>query len=276
MKYINRIALRHPVTTGYIVLLPLQFFSQDSLIKTHWWLWSYSVLKENKPIALALAQKLYKLLGKNPKIERPAVQKVLSSLKLLRLPTYDELDDHDKWEYTAGQLPQDIAGYHKNKLTQLLSSHITGNTLEAMSGFNSYLLPHLDREVTAHDYSEEMLVRYEFPKRRRLLFDLNSIPKNALEINERSFDYIIFVKGYKYLLNPVTTFREFKRLLRPKGKLIFVESTTAGYSELIKRELKPRLCSQELSLAGFNQQTIQVLPFRDKKTEELLMFNGSI
>ena len=63
-----------------------------------------------------------------------------------------------------------------------------------------------------------------------------------------------------------------RKLLKPNGKLIFVESTTAGYHDIKLRNLDVRICINQLLESGFSNQTIRCLPFSDAHNEELILF----
>ncbi len=279
MKIITDVEERVVENNSRIILLPLARFERDiwqmrnqKEDQKYTWMYSYKVHKDNKPKAVELSKKLYALLSDGEKITGRKVTHILARLKDMRLLSWSELSDLDKWEKTAASLPGDIAGRYKKETTHFISEKLSGDVLEAMCGFNSYIYPHIDRLITAHDYSEKMLKRYEYPKRRRVQFDLNLLPKKRFAFREESFDAILFVKGYKYIKSPVAMFREWKRLLKPDGKLFFIESTTAGYSEMTLRRLRVKECKQELQQAGFHDPVVRCLPFDEGDGEELLLF----
>lgn len=279
MKIITDVEERVVENNSRIILLPLARFERDiweernqKEDQKYQWMYSYKVHKDNKPKAVELSKKLYALLIDGEKITGRKITRILARLKEMKLLSWNELSDLGRWEKTAASLPGDIAGRYKTETTRFISEKISGDVLEAMCGFNSYIYPHIDRLVTAHDYSEKMLRRYEFPKRRRIQFDLNLLPRKRFMFTEASFDVILFVKGYKYIKSPVAMFREWKRLLKPSGTLFFVESTTAGYSSMTLRRLHVNKCKQELQHAGFHEPVVRCLPFDEGDGEELLLF----
>ncbi len=279
MKIITDVEERIVEDNSRIVLLPLAPFERNMWQildqeedRKYQWMRSYKVHKDNKPKAVELSKKLYVLLSGGEKISGKKVTCILAKLKDMRILSWGELCNLDRWEKTAASLPRDIAGRYKTETTRFISEKLSGDILEAMCGFNSYIYPHIDRLVTAHDYSEKMLKRYEFPKRRRIQFDLNLLPKKRFAFREESFDAILFVKGYKYIKSPVAMFREWKRLLKPNGTLLFIESTTAGYNEMTLRKIHVRKCKQELQCVGFHEPIVRCLPFDEGDGEELLLF----
>jgi hypothetical protein len=256
-----------------MVPLPHQYFPPD---EKYSWTLSYLVLKEDKDTAKKLSSTLFDLLfaGGEGALESPEVVQLLSEIKAFRRPQVYELPNQLQWDRVAEHVPQDIAGRYKEQISEIFSSCIYGATLEAFAGFNSYLFPSINREVTAHDFSERMLLKYEYPKRRRILFDVDTLPEKKFEFSSELFDTILFVKAYKYVKNPIEVFREFLRLLKPGGRLLFLESTVAGYHYMVLRTIKPRVCTYELRLAGFDTTSVKLLPFGASDREEMVLFEA--
>ncbi len=196
------------------------------------------------------------------KWESSQVIGILTRLEELR--AYDEdlgPSKQEEWNNYAALMPDDIGGPYRLDLKKFLSTKISGEILEAFCGFNSYIFPSANSIVTAQDYSKKMLMKYEHPERRRVLFDWNNIPRQRLSLPDHSFDSIIIVKGYKYINSPLAVFHELKRLLKPSGLLLLVESTTACYPDLAVRPLMVNQCRNELLQTGFSELNINCLPF---------------
>lgn len=237
-------------------------------------MYSCSVHTDNQEYGKELSMELYNLLQAGEPILGNKIQDVLEAIQKIRLRPWEEKSPIEKWDCIAENLPGDIAGYWKTQLSRIVSSRVYGDTLEALCGFNSYIYPHLDRNVIAQDFSEKMLRRYEYPSRQRVLFDIDGLPKKRLEFMEQSFDNIFFIKGYKYVQSPIEMFREWLRLLKPFGTLSFIETTTAGYYDTLLREIDPHICRKELDFAGFSRITIETLPFKDRPDEEVFLFSA--
>lgn len=280
MKIITGVEPRTYEKNRRLILLPLYFFEKQlgdifnhQNLETYLWMYSYCVLTEHKEHAEKTRNELHMILENGASILSPQVTEKLDELKRLRLLSYEEMNAAEKWDYVANQMPEDIGGSYKKSLIRIISEKVSGEILEAMCGFNSYIIPHIDRIITAQDYSEKMLLRYEYPKRKRILFDLDSLPLKEFKLPDETFDCIMFVKGYKYIRFPIDMFREFHRLLKPSGNLIFAESTTAGYEDIILRQLNVSVCKKELHQAGFREKSIQCFDFDPYHFEELILFN---
>lgn len=198
-----------------------------------------------------LSHKLYEL-GPNPDIKK-ARRIVNKLLKICETP-YEKKTTLEKWSNTAVQMPGDIGGPRKEDIKKLITSKSEGNVLETMCGFNSYFLEDEKiSEVIALDFCKEMLERYAFPNRKRILFDLERISHGEkLDFFKRGNFQTIGCWGSNYLGDPVSVFREFNRILSKGGKFLILESTTEGYPDQIKRYFDPRECSSFMQSVGFS------------------------
>lgn len=273
MKIITDIKPRVNTQNSRWIGLPIQYFYDKEGLKMKAvsldWMLSYTVRDDDKIHAKQLSIDLYLLLEKGTKVTSIKVQKILNELFELRELTSEEMTPLQRWDSTSESMPGDIAGNYKKQTSEILTEKCTGEILESMCGFNSYIFPHLDKNVTAQDYSQGMLTKYEYPKRRRLQFNLNGLPRKKLLITNEYFDTITFVKGYKYIKSINQLFSEFNRLLKPNGKLIFVESPSAGYRDLTVRKLNILKCKDELTKNGFEINNINHLRF---KFEKIILF----
>lgn len=270
MKIITETQKRVSEDSTKVVLLPLQFITD---YEQYQWMYSYSVQSDDKPEAMGLSQELYEMLMGGVEMDDLACQRVIKELYDLRVRHWNELDKDEVWDQVASRMPEDIGGLHKNTIMYLMSSIHRGTILESMCGFNSYLLPHVDRNVIAMDYSEKMLKKYEYPERMRVQFDLNELPNSRIEFPDNYFDSIMFVKGYKYLEKPQKVLKEYLRILKPGGLLSFVESQYAMYSELAVRDLCVKTTKEDVEQAGFVYCDVRRLPFSESPDDSYYLFS---
>lgn len=199
-------------------------------------------------------------LGPHPNFKE-AKRIVDELVRICEIP-YEKKTDLEKWAHSAVQMPGDIGGPRKEDVKEFITSRARGKVLEAMCGFNSYFAEAENiSEVVALDFCKEMLERYEFPKRKRILFDLEKITneKKLAFFKNEEFN-TIGCWGSNYLKNPVLVFAEFYRILSKHGKFLIHESTSEGYPDQIKRYFNPQECSEFMQQAGFST-SIEPLPW---------------
>ncbi len=211
------------------------------------------VHKDKYEKAKELSIKFYNL-GPNPKkeIASPIIKEILSICE----PDDSKRSNHEFWERVAIQLPGDIGGSKKEDFAKLITQRSSGNVLEAMAGFNTYVLnsPNISN-VVALDYSKEMLLRYPNPERKRILFDLNKIHSEKIKMDffkKGEFDTITCCYGVNYLEKPTPVFREFHRILSSGGKLLVFGSPGSGYSDVQERLFNPKKHRKQMELTGFS------------------------
>ena len=213
------------------------------------------------------AQKLslsFHALGPSPDLAKAKI--IVDELLKMCEPPYDKKTSLEKWAHTAVQMPGDIGGPRKKEIRDFITSKTEGRVLETMCGFNSYFGESENiSEVVVLDFCKEMLERYAFPKRKRILFDLERV------VNGKKLDFFqegdfqtIGCWGSNYLSNPVPVFTEFKRTLSTGGKFLILESTTEGYPDQIERYFNPHKCSEFMQQAGFS---VEVEHLKWLKTE---------
>lgn len=199
-------------------------------------------------------------LGPHPDRER--AQEIVDKLNSICEPSRRDMSPIQRWDRCAYHLPGDIGGENKRKAVDFVTSIAEGRVLEVMCGFNSYFLdsPQIN-EVVALDFSREMLKRYPFPGRKRILYDLERVVAGEKMdfFKEGSFQTIGCCYGINYLTDPVSVFREFRRILSLGGKLLILGNETAGYGDLIERCFNPVTCTAYMQEAGFLTLTIQKL-----------------
>lgn len=258
------------------VYLPIQHFSPPPPFGNHealtaWmahkdnaWAVNYNVRLTLKEKALRLAAALEKALIQD--VGSKETRDIIRELKLIRAKDAVNLTPLELWQRIAYQLPDDIGGGHiiKRKNAQYLTKRYSGRILEAMCGFNSYLLPKDGVEVVALDYCQEALERYPYPTRKRICCDLNELSRNTRIpcFKQGEFDTVSVCFGYRYPEDIVRVMRELKRILKPNGVLSFIENPAAGYSRICRREFAPVECEIALAQAGFRMIRTHMLKWR--------------
>jgi len=192
-------------------------------------------------------------------------EKIFEELLLLRSVPFEKRSIEEKWSHMMEQLPGDIGGPNKKEIAKILSKQCYGNVLEAMCGFNSYLLPSRKRIVFALDFCKEALERYKYPDRTRILLNLNHINRNnkIKFFEDGQFDAITVCFGIQYIEHPVYLFREFHRLLSKNGSLYLVENPRQHYEDMYCRWFKPK---QHISWLGqaFDNVECRELPIAEE------------
>ncbi|MBU0636444.1 class I SAM-dependent methyltransferase [Candidatus Micrarchaeota archaeon] len=207
----------------------------------------------NNPRVLARARALKKqadALHESGKTKK--AHAILKEIEKLPHELHFEKRSPREWrDHYARQMPGDIAGPFANAKMQLLTSKVHGKVLEAMCGFNSFIqdASHI-RKVVAADFSREMLTRYPYRKRKRVLVDFNF----RTPFSDKEFDTISITHGMRYFKNEqlVPLFKEFRRILKPKGTILLIEGGGAGYGSVVKRPLGLKRIKRDLQTAGFS------------------------
>ena len=226
---------------------------------------NFSVHKKDAEYAKAQAKYAWELFTTNREEE---AKKVLDEL----MPYYAKIDSADPlytWMHMAYQkpdglgIPSDLKSYFRKFLTEECS---IGTILEAFAGYNSFIEDTSCNNVIATDYCREALERYPFPKRDRILFDLNTLDGTS-EIGNfysETFDRVVVCCGYKYPTNIEPVFNEFNRILKPAGQLLMVEKPGSGYRHAVKREFEKDNCLRQLKEAKFANAEITPQCFSSK------------
>jgi len=202
-------------------------------------------------------------------------RKILEQLCSLRAKPWEGKSSRERWAHMAMQLPGDVGGGpHKKRIGAILSARYQGRILEAMCGFNSYLLPSPDREVIALDYCREALERYPYPERIRVAFDLDCLgQKGTLDFfGKVRFDAVMICFGYDYLKDPAATFGVLRKILAKEGKLALVENPLRGYPDIILRRFAPEEATKYLRRVGFKKVTVEDMGIRPYEEAQLGSF----
>lgn len=224
------------------------------------WRLNYAVAIADKPRAVELATKAWEIFKADPK--SPRLGGVLWHLKKLAYPSPEKRTPLQAWSHMAVQLPNDVSGGPSQALFQrILSEKYQGKVLEAMCGWNSNFLPSGRRTVIALDYCREALERYPYPQRQRILCDLNAIStvEDLGFCPPGSLDVISICFGYKYPHSARICFSALGGLLKSGGKVVFIESPTAGYTHMTKRGFHPGTCRRTLQTCGFREVHVEKL-----------------
>lgn len=191
--------------------------------------------------------------------DKEKIDFLLNELEKYRLKDDNEKTENEKWDERAMQMPADWGpiGKNKEKLKELMTKEASGRVLEAMSGFNSYFGDSENiKEVIALDFSEEALLKYSNPSRKRILFDLEEIVKGKKMdfFEDNSFNTIGVFFGIEYLTDVRPVYKEFKRILSNQGKILIVEGTAQGYQDLLKGDFNPEFHFNIMKELGFKTE----------------------
>ncbi|MEK7169901.1 MAG: class I SAM-dependent methyltransferase [Patescibacteria group bacterium] len=226
----------------------------------NWWMYNLSVHYRDKPEAQTLALELERVFAENE--HHPRIAEILTRLREIESTPVNRMTSAERWNRTARGLADDIGGGSdkRGKLAKRLSKRYSGVVLEALCGFNSYLLSSSDRTVIALDYSREALERYPYPDRTRICADLNTIGRNEhLPFEYGYFDAITVCFGFRYPVRIRPVLQEFHRILKKgTGILSFIENPYSGYEDLCKRRFDPKTCGRHLRAVGF--KVVRITP----------------
>ena len=268
VEYVTEVKPRKSEWPERLIILPPLVPQPKDIFSKEYMAWyeenaNCSVKLSDFALAKELEQKVW--LAYNDK-NQDELKNLLRELRKLLVAPFEERSPQEKWAHMMVQLPDDIGGPNKDKISEALSARCQGRVLEAMCGFNSYLDPSSNRDVIALDYCREALERYQYPTRTRILFDLNQIDeKIGIEFfSAGEFNAITICFGFHYLHNPMLVFREFKRLLVVGGRLCLVENPNQCYRDIARRNFSTNNCSTTLYDAGFDQVIIEELPIAEE------------
>ncbi|MBT4376370.1 methyltransferase domain-containing protein [archaeon] len=230
-------------------------------------LFSLEVHRDKFEEAHALSLEFHNL-GPSPK--RNVALPIVSKLVSICLPSSEKRSHIERWDRVAVQLPGDIGGLNKKKFEGIITQRSKGKVLEAMAGFNTYIskADHI-YEVISLDYSREMLLRYPFPERKRILFDLNKISSEGIKMDffgNEEFQTITCCYGVNYMDKPEQIFKEFYRILSPGGKFLAFGSSGSGYQDIQVRPFNPKTTAEEMNATGFSS-SIETFPELEVPTE---------
>ena len=251
--YVTEVAERKPVYVGGIAMT-LALFDKES---QEW----YSQFGRSSTFTF---QKFsspgvpfwYALRDAVEKRDETTTRDLLGKITPYAMKNLNDLTPLERWERTAKHLPEDIGGPNKEGIKKLLTSLARGRVLETMCGFNSYFgdSPKID-EVQVVDFCAEMLKRYAYPERKRIVFDMERVVRGEkLNFFKDGFFKTIGSWGTNYLSDPQPVFNEFARLLSTNGQVLILENTEEGYRDLIKRLFDPDICAKWMENAGLKPE----------------------
>lgn len=213
----------------------------------------------------------YKLCDAIKRKDREEAEDIVEKIKPYIIKNYKDKKLSEKWDHFAVQLPEDWGPVFrkKEKLKTIMTKLGRGRILEAMCGFTSYFqVSEKIEEVIALDFSRKALERYDYPTRKRILYDLRKIIRGD-RMNffpDGYFNTIGVCFGIDYLKDPVTVYKEFHRILSNDGKLLVVGGTTQGYEDMLERSFDPENCANSMRATNFSVR-IKELPVKTKGYE---------
>lgn len=265
--YITEVAERKPQYRGGISLC-LDLF--DRREDYEWYKKIYKKIHFTIPKINSKGEKLfYELCQAIKEKDEEKVKRIFPELEKNCLKNNDEKSEVERWGDAAVQLPGDWGpfGEKRKRLIQIIAEKAYGNVLEAMCGFESYFnKSEKIREVIALDFCREALERYSYPKRKRILYDLEKVVKGKRMdfFDNNYFNTIGVFFGVGYLTNPLPVYEEFHRILSQNGRLLIVGGTSSGYSDLIKKWFRPKTCSKILKSVGFSTKVKHLASLKQK------------
>ncbi len=207
--------------------------------------------------------------NKNPKKN---IEKKLKRLlkKGKKKEVREFLDFYEKEDTLDAKFFWNTASYKWDKRISKKIRDFIKKELSDLRGMNLSLgsgcYPYVKNSVLV-DFSEEMLRKAEGC--RKVCLDLN---KGELPFSDNSFDSVTIVFVVDYLKNLFGLFKEVKRVLKSKGKLIIVNSKKPIADFYRKQEIK-HYSSDDLKkiLKGFDVET------EKKKVDDMvLLFVNSV
>ncbi len=221
---------------------------------------SYKVKRADFEEAEKLSNKLFNYYQKTEKLSDNEVEEIISRLRAFKLPSAEEKGDPAFWNRVAAYMPN-LSGTDGSEITKLLSGMCSGLVLEALCGYESYLEEKKDMTVIALDFAELALGRYPYPQRTRVLFDVN---KDSFDnFSENCFDFITICFGFKYFKDADEVCRGFLRILKPGGKIYFLENPSREYSQATYRPFTGHECVMNLKHVGFSDAHYKWLNITD-------------
>ncbi len=277
--YVRTIAERKPIYRGGITMfldLPLDVGEEAHAkwVERYGKEFTFPNLRSPGPSLLSQAREAL-ISGDEEAADNLFAETIKHTIK-----SYDEKSDPEKWGDMAVQLPGDWGPSlpEKRKLREMLTELAHGRVLEAMCGFNSYF-GESDRvtDLVALDFCKEALERYEYPERERILYDLERIAEGERMdfFYDESFDTVGIVAGVNYLSDAFVVYREFHRILSRDGRLLVVNATSHGYTDMIKKDFEPEEQSKLVEAAGFSVRVEELGLTKENEIGEYFLIEGT-
>ena len=140
------------------------------------------------------------------------------------------------WDAESGSWIVKIPKHVRQFIRKELLKKIRPGTLNLSLGSGPY--PYIKDSVLI-DYSEKMLENVLIKYKKKIIHDIQKIP---WPFEDNQFDTITAVFIVNYLKNLKSIFKEARRILKPKGKIIIVQSAKQignFYQQAEKKQYKP-------------------------------------
>lgn len=149
---------------------------------------------------------------------------------------------------------QETVGVYKNTLSPLIGSETV--VLEAGCGFSNLYAEDYKRakKVIGVDISQEYLNANNVIQ-EKIVADLSSFP----QVPDASVDLILSAWVFEHLKSPDMVFREFARVLKPGGRVVFVTPNSWNYIVMLNR-LIPHWLRMKIVLRLAGSLTVDPMP----------------
>lgn len=237
--------------------------------KENWWMVDYCVTIPNKDRAKELALNLWSLWTKNP--QDTEIPVVIQRLKNLRAKDPSNFNALEQWSWGAIQMTNYAGDQGDWQAIWSALDVYKGDVLEVFCGHHSYFKSSDSRRITAIDYCAESLLRYTHPSALRICCDLNQVDDGEILpfLESATFDAVSVCFGYKYPASILSLMSEFRRILRPGGKLSFIEGKGHEYAKYKVRAFSIAAVKQELTACGFKKVVSRKLKIEEEFTSSV-------
>jgi SAM-dependent methyltransferase len=209
-----------------------------------------------------LADSYVEKLKSMPDRSGPEAQQIYQHIETLRVPSLYELSGPKLWSAVAAEMPPDLGAREVERafiISTLREAKYQGRILEAMSGYSSYFPARTNTSIVALDVSPEMLERYDHPDRLRIAACLENDRAAIVQRFHEHFDVVSVCFGWRYPKHIENVLRLFHDILKPGGKISFIENPAAGYSWDCNRSFDPSAWVSTVRACGFRNTRFSAL-----------------
>ncbi len=147
-----------------------------------------------------------------------------------------------------------------SKWRELQWSQVAGNNILEVGVGTGKNFPYYpaDAEITAIDFSEEMLKRaQDKASRHKLKIHLQQMDVQALEFDDNTFDTVVASFVFCSVPDPIRGLEEVKRVCKPGGKVLLLEHVLSAHRILAKLMNLANPVVVRLSGANINRRTAE-------------------